>query len=905
MNYPERLGRFEIRGVIGQGGFGMVYEAIDPRHGEVALKVIDLQAQDDPEILANEKRGAAIQRQLSRDVPEIARIYDAFQEGQLYFVVMEHVRGEDLSKLLERGPLAERRAVSIGIRLCRILEDCGRIPIPGAGSDNRLVHGDIKPENLRIQEGNRVRLLDFGVAKGVSVRRGSTPNVFGSAPYLAPERLDDQLVNSQSDLWSVGVVLYQMVAGALPFLAASLEGLKRRIRQGPDVPPRCPPELREILFRCLELEPARRYPDAAALRGALEAFQRDREAMLATRRTPGWRETGSAEGAGREPRPGRQPESASSRFKAAARWMVHLLSRVPGSRMPGSRSRDELLALEQRLDRLRADLPERAQRLRQIAADLAAKIQEERSLFRFRVEEAVVDRFELLLEALEALAGPIGDLIDEAERLRAEAGALARAAGEMAAPTAQQVSRQWSAACRERLDRIGVTIEGPPDLRRDREQLQKVETEIRAARGLANLAAVLADLGAWSRQMGEPEDRVERLEAQRGRLTPASDPAELQQLAGAVGQLQESLADRARERRGREQAELADRLAELSTACGSQPALAEEMGDPRSVDVSSYAGFRDWTDRRQRAETALLQLASARQDDLRRCLGECAAALRARLEALREPSLSGDLRSAVADLKIAVDRLDRASRVDEILRALHESREVERRLEPLEIRAAAEGLERSRRQQALTQEIREHEQRWQHDLAALRQAPRETLAPEDRDAAEQLLQEGEIAAWRQPADLAERLRRLLDEIEKADRLLAPLLEGEQKARERHANLKRRLQETEGEARRFCPEAIDRVAALVYGMRPEPGRWQVARAQLDLAASLLARAQAHADRLAMAELEDAVKALRDVEIPAIRELLGELGGYEHGRMPPRVLRRRIAAAAERWTAGGSR
>ena len=903
MNYPERLDRFEIRGILGRGAFGIVYDAIDPRHGEVALKVIDLQIQNDPEILANEARGAKIQQQLSQEVPEIARIFEAFQKDQLFFVVMELVRGEDLSKLLERGPMAERRAISIGIRLCRILEDCARIPISGAGSDNRLVHGDIKPENLRIQEGNRVRLLDFGVAKGVSLSRGSTLNQFGSAPYLAPERLDEQRVDKQSDLWSVGVVLYQMVASAFPFPATSLQDLKRRIRQGPpDEPARCPAALREILFRCLDFEPARRYPEAAALRGALEAFQRDREAMLATRRTPDRYEAASAEGGRPEPRFERHLEPASSRFEAAALWISHLLGRV-SARIPGLRSRADLLAIEQRLERLRVDVPKQAERYQQIVIDLVAKIDEERSALRFRIEEAVLDRFAQLLERLEALAAPIRDLIDDAKRLGAEAGTLAREAGEPPAPVGQQISKQWLVDWSERLGRIGATCEEPQDLRRDREQLQQIETEIRAARGLANLATLLADLGTWSRQMGEPEDRVERLEGRRRKLEPGSDLALLQQLADEVGQLQESLADRAQERRGREQAELADQCAVLSTVCGD--ALVEEMGGLRSAEVSSYAGFRDWTERRQRAEAALLNQASAREDDLRSCLREWAATLRTRLEALRKLPLSGDLRLALLKVESALERIDRTSRVDEILRAIRDSQEVAKRLEPIEIQAAEEARERSRRQQALTAEIEEHEKRWRRDLAVL-QLSLEVMALEDRDAAEQLLQEAEPPSWSRPTDLAERLRRLLDEIEKADRLLAPLREGENEARVRHAAVKRRLQETGGEARRFCPEAIDRVAGLIYGMRLEARRWQAARTQLELAASLLARAGSHSDRLAMAELEYTVMALRDRDIPAAtRALLEELAAYGHETMPPLSLRRRITTAAETWIAGGSR
>ena len=158
MVYPEekRIGRFEKCRAIGRGGFGVVYRAVDPRiAAEIALKVIDLQFNNDLEALAAERRGAAIQEQLSRAVPEIARVHEFFEDEQHFYVVMEFVRGDDLSKLLEQGPLAERRAVSIGIQLCRILEACSRIPIDGAGRDNRLVHCDIKPRKSASRSGSR------------------------------------------------------------------------------------------------------------------------------------------------------------------------------------------------------------------------------------------------------------------------------------------------------------------------------------------------------------------------------------------------------------------------------------------------------------------------------------------------------------------------------------------------------------------------------------------------------------------------------------------------------------------------------------------------------------------------------------------------------------------------------
>src|SRR5262249_34466789 len=155
--------------------------------------------------------------------------------------------------------------------------------------------------------------------------------------------------------------------------------------------------------------------------------------------------------------------------------------------------------------------------------------------------------------------------------LRGEVADLAQEASEMANPVPRKEIEQQCATWNARLERIGATCGEPSDLRHDREQLQKVETEIRAGRGLAKLASLLADLGAWSHHLSGSKDQVESLEEQRRRLIPVSEPAELQQLASKIGQLHESLANRSNEQRNRAQAELADRLAALSKVCGCQP----------------------------------------------------------------------------------------------------------------------------------------------------------------------------------------------------------------------------------------------------------------------------------------------------------------------------------------------
>ncbi|MFB3825261.1 MAG: serine/threonine-protein kinase [Bryobacteraceae bacterium] len=293
----RKLGRFEILEKLGRGGMADVYLARDPDSGErVALKVIEHSCDADTrDSIDAERRGAALQARLAAIDPHVVKIYETDDADGYFFVSMEYVEGEDLSAAIKRGPLPPLRAAEIASAICETLDHSHTLDVQVDGKDyHGVVHGDIKPRNIRVEPGGGVRVLDFGIAKALSLSRRLTRNEFGSVPYASPERLDTGDVDQHSDLWSLGVVLYEMLAGTQPFQSETTEKLERMIRSReapPPLPGHCPSELRRIVAKALAPEAAQRYASARELCMDLAAVREGRavgasgDDLDATRRT--------------------------------------------------------------------------------------------------------------------------------------------------------------------------------------------------------------------------------------------------------------------------------------------------------------------------------------------------------------------------------------------------------------------------------------------------------------------------------------------------------------------------------------------------------------------------------------------------------------------------------------------
>lgn len=293
----RKLGKYEILRKLGRGGMADVYLAQDTELGRcVALKLIEHAVDADTrDSIEAERRGAELQARLAAVDPRVVRFFDSGDLDGFFFVAMEYIDGQDLAELMGRGPLEAEFASDVAIAVAETLEHAHTLQATIDGKDFQgIIHGDIKPKNIRIDKWGNVHVLDFGIAKALSLSRRLTRNEFGSVPYASPERLDWGEVSALSDLWSLGVMLYEILTGLQPYHAESTERLERMIRSRippPPAPDPCPEPLRRILMKALAPIPEVRYASAHDFASDLRAFRNGEEVAIsaedldATRRT--------------------------------------------------------------------------------------------------------------------------------------------------------------------------------------------------------------------------------------------------------------------------------------------------------------------------------------------------------------------------------------------------------------------------------------------------------------------------------------------------------------------------------------------------------------------------------------------------------------------------------------------
>ncbi len=278
---PKLFGRYEIIRKLAGGGMGRVFLAYDPLlNRQVGLKLIDAGGdRDSIDVVAAERRGATLQDQLAKreQSGRVAQIFDVGDREGYFYIAMEYIEGEDLSELVANGPIDPQRAVTIALDVLDVLVKAHTFHTVIEDRAHRgIIHGDIKPRNIRITSSGQVKVLDFGIAKAVSMTRSITFNQFGSIPYSSPERLQTGDMDARSDVWSVAIVLFEMLTGK-PYFQAEGSKLEWTIRNYRALQPSIaglPPGLREILSRALDPDLNRRFASAAAFQAALYEWRK-------------------------------------------------------------------------------------------------------------------------------------------------------------------------------------------------------------------------------------------------------------------------------------------------------------------------------------------------------------------------------------------------------------------------------------------------------------------------------------------------------------------------------------------------------------------------------------------------------------------------------------------------------
>ncbi|NLK07389.1 MAG: Stk1 family PASTA domain-containing Ser/Thr kinase [Firmicutes bacterium] len=259
--------RYEIDKRIGEGGMAIVYKAKDRLlHRWVAVKVLREHYASDVEFVERFRREAQAAASLSH--PNVVNIYDVGEIANTHFIVMEYVRGINLKELIrKRGKLTPSRAVDIGLQVVAAL---------GHAHRNGLVHRDIKPHNILITEDGQVKVTDFGIARAASsATLTQTGLVIGSVHYFSPEQARGGLTTEQSDIYSLGIVLYEMLTGQVPFtgetpIAVALQQLQDPVPSPRKLDPSIPKLLENVLYRALAKEPRSRFPSADSFMMALK-----------------------------------------------------------------------------------------------------------------------------------------------------------------------------------------------------------------------------------------------------------------------------------------------------------------------------------------------------------------------------------------------------------------------------------------------------------------------------------------------------------------------------------------------------------------------------------------------------------------------------------------------------------
>ncbi|MEE9390513.1 MAG: serine/threonine-protein kinase, partial [Candidatus Aminicenantaceae bacterium] len=263
--------RYQIIEELGKGGMGRVYRVLDKKlKEEIALKLIKPEIASDKKTVERFSNELKIARKIGHK--NVARMFDLNEEQGIHYITMEYVRGEDLKKLIRKiGQLSAGQAIPIAKQICEGLGEAHRLGV---------VHRDLKPQNVMVDEDGNARIMDFGIARSLESKGITGAGVMiGTPEYMSPEQVEGKEAGQSSDIYSLGVILYEMVTGRVPFEGDTpfTIGVKHKSEMPKDPKEfnaQIPGDLSTVIMRCLEKDKEKRYQSAGEVRSELENIQK-------------------------------------------------------------------------------------------------------------------------------------------------------------------------------------------------------------------------------------------------------------------------------------------------------------------------------------------------------------------------------------------------------------------------------------------------------------------------------------------------------------------------------------------------------------------------------------------------------------------------------------------------------
>ncbi len=267
----DQIDSYRIEAPVSRSRIGTVFRATDLRDGrKVALKVPDPEMETDPFLLERFRRAAMIGEKLGHH--GVMRVFSEVERSRVY-MVMEWCEGKPLREIMDAGKVAQERAIRITAAVLEVLQYL---------HDNGVVHRALTPESIMVDQHDKIKLIDFSLASDATSRRLTYTNLadeLGTGDYISPEQVAGKRGDSRSDIYSIGIILYEMLTGKLPFAGSSRAAAMKSRLNSPPIPPSIAspsisPHLQEVLYRALERDPKNRYARAHEFAHDLQHLER-------------------------------------------------------------------------------------------------------------------------------------------------------------------------------------------------------------------------------------------------------------------------------------------------------------------------------------------------------------------------------------------------------------------------------------------------------------------------------------------------------------------------------------------------------------------------------------------------------------------------------------------------------